>query len=86
MGQNQQTKNFYTDEFLLSFINYVLSVYANMKGAQTIPQLVQAYAISEHYKLDYVRLNANATRKSMAVSLESRIIEITNSVRNSINI
>jgi hypothetical protein len=69
MGQNQEPKNFYSDEFLLSFINYALSLYANMKTAKNIPELVQIYNNLESYKLDYVKLNANITRKNMALEL-----------------
>ncbi len=73
-----ETRNMYSDEFLLSFINYDIALAANMSTAITQPQLVTAYAAVDIFKVTYLKLNGLYTRDLMYDALQARVQQILN--------
>ena len=65
-------REFYSDEFLLSFINYAVNMVSGMQGKTTQAELVSVYNSIEKFKVDYLKLNGNITRNTMYVKVQQR--------------
>jgi hypothetical protein len=63
LGTANQT--FLTDEFLLSFINYAISVYGNMSQAKTPSDLVDAFNAASPAAVQYLLTNSQNIKEVM---------------------
>lgn len=83
MGNSTQT--FFTDQFLLSYINYALALYAQISSAASIPDMAHLYSTANTYQLNYLMSNSNFTKDYMLQQLanrQSQIISIMESYSN----
>jgi hypothetical protein len=60
MGTSNQT--FLTDEFILSFVNYAISVYGNMSLAQTQADLIKTFQSIPATTVQYLMINSMQTK------------------------
>lgn len=74
LGSSSQT--FLTDEFILSFINYALGIYANMSSATSQADLMSIYASADPYTVDYLKTNSAAAKETMMQRARTRESEI----------
>jgi hypothetical protein len=56
------TQTFLTDEFLLSFINYALSISSQITVNSSIANLVSAYKTSDPYAIQYILMNGASAK------------------------
>jgi hypothetical protein len=72
-------REFYSDEFLLSYINYAVNMISGMQGKTTQAELVSVYNSIEKFKIDYLKLNGDITRNDMndkVVQRQAQILQL----------
>ena len=70
MGGVNQT--FLTDEFLLSFVNYAISVYGNMSQAKNQSDLVKNYKAAPATTIQYLIQNSKQLKEIMVGNADVR--------------
>jgi hypothetical protein len=84
LGSANQT--FLTDEFILSFINYAVSVYGNMSAAHSTADLVSIFKTASNSSLQYLLTNSQQVKEVMMQAAEGREAEIGQSMGDAMKV